>query len=303
MSWNSSTITWSKRSRQLCASAGLEPQQRERAQLEVGEVERRARLLELLVAVVHRLEQALERGPRVDRRGRLGNAQRLGLLPGFADATGSRDLGQPRLDHALAAQPLVGGDRHRREAPGLVGGGGARDLLVAGGEQARRAPRGRPGRAAAPPRFASRTRNAGRGRRRAGGVASSRRQKAWIVITQARSVARASPSSSLGASRVPGGASGARAAGQLAADPGAHLGRGALGEGEGEDPVDLDLVVDDRGAVAVDEHRGLAGAGAGLEEDVARRAAIAAACSGVGSGRGLATGTATARPSGSSRRA
>ena len=51
----------------------------------------------------------------------------------------------------------------------------------------------------------------------------------------------------------------ARAPGdQLAPDPGAHLGGGALGEGEGEDPVDLDAVVGDRGAVAVDEHRRLA---------------------------------------------
>src|SRR5436190_23617038 len=56
---------------------------------------------------------------------------------------------------------------------------------------------------------------------------------------------------------------------QGAADAAAELGRGALGEGEGEDPLDTDAVVDDRGAVALDEHPRLAAAGTGLAEDVA----------------------------------
>ncbi len=100
-------------------------------------------------------------------------------------------------------------------------------------------------------------------------MASRRRQKAWIVITQARSVARAAASSSSPQRVVARPRAPARAARQLGADPRAHLGGGALGEGEGEDAVDPDAVLDDRVAVAVDQHGRLAGAGAGLEEGVA----------------------------------
>ena len=60
-----------------------------------------------------------------------------------------------------------------------------------------------------------------------------------------------------------------RPAGELAADPGPQLGRGALGEREREQRVDPGAVELDRVAVAADEDPRLAGAGAGLAEDVA----------------------------------
>jgi hypothetical protein len=56
---------------------------------------------------------------------------------------------------------------------------------------------------------------------------------------------------------------------QLGADPLAQLGRGLVGEGEGEDRVGGDFAVADKAAVALHHHPGLAGAGAGLEQDVA----------------------------------
>jgi hypothetical protein len=56
---------------------------------------------------------------------------------------------------------------------------------------------------------------------------------------------------------------------QLLADAAAELVGGPLGEGEGEDSLDTDLLVERRGAVAVDEHGRLAGPGAGAQEDVA----------------------------------
>ncbi len=56
---------------------------------------------------------------------------------------------------------------------------------------------------------------------------------------------------------------------QLIARPLAQLGRGLVGEGEGEDCVGRDAVGGDQVAVAVDEHSGLAGAGARFEQDVA----------------------------------
>ena len=64
-------------------------------------------------------------------------------------------------------------------------------------------------------------------------------------------------------------AGGAGAAPELGADPRPHLSCSALGEREREQPVDLDPVVDERRAVAVDEHGGLPGPGARLEEGVA----------------------------------
>ncbi|MGC4074116.1 MAG: hypothetical protein QM760_16710 [Nibricoccus sp.] len=59
------------------------------------------------------------------------------------------------------------------------------------------------------------------------------------------------------------------AAGELGADAGAQLGGGLVGEGEGEDGVGGDALVDDEAGVALDHDAGLAGAGAGLEQDVA----------------------------------
>jgi hypothetical protein len=60
-----------------------------------------------------------------------------------------------------------------------------------------------------------------------------------------------------------------RAPGELLAHPAAELVGRSLGEGEGEDALDADLLLDRGRAEAVDQHGGLAGAGAGAEEDVA----------------------------------
>ena len=73
----------------------------------------------------------------------------------------------------------------------------------------------------------------------------------------------------VGTHRVACGAQRPRPGDQLAANAGAHLGGGPFGEREGEDPVDRDLVVGDRSAVAVDEHRRLPRPGPGFEEGVA----------------------------------
>ena len=56
---------------------------------------------------------------------------------------------------------------------------------------------------------------------------------------------------------------------KLGADPGAQLGGGLVGEGEGEDRVGGDALVDDEARVALDHHPGLAGACARLEQDIA----------------------------------
>jgi hypothetical protein len=65
-----------------------------------------------------------------------------------------------------------------------------------------------------------------------------------------------------------GGARPGGAAGEIGADAGAQLGGGLVGEGEGEDGVGGDALVDDEAGVALDHDPGLAGAGAGLEQDV-----------------------------------
>ena len=57
--------------------------------------------------------------------------------------------------------------------------------------------------------------------------------------------------------------------GELIANPPSKLVRGALGEGEGENPLDPAVRVERGGAEAVDEHARLPGPGAGAEEDVA----------------------------------
>ena len=54
----------------------------------------------------------------------------------------------------------------------------------------------------------------------------------------------------------------------LGADPLAQLGRGLVGEGEGEDRVRGDALLADQPAVAVDHHPGLAGSGARLDQDL-----------------------------------
>ena len=171
-------------------------QECERAQLEVEEVERRALLLELLVARVKGLEQALERPARRSRGVDLGGVRldRLGVRLGGGDRVA--DLGQVGVGHALAAQPLVAGDAS------------STPTATARYAAAARATSSSPSASSA----SSASRNA-RSRRRPASVgvehpergsspaasgceASSRRQKAWIVITQARSVARAMASSS-----------------------------------------------------------------------------------------------------------
>ena len=121
----------------------------------------------------------------------------------------------------------------------------------------RRRPRGRPASASG----ASRTRKPGSIPAATGWPASSRLQKPWIVVTQAPPIAAQQLRRPLGARLGPPR--------QLGADPLAQLGRGLVGEGEGEDRVGGDALVADEAAVAVDHHPGLAGAGAGLEQDVA----------------------------------
>ena len=84
------------------------------------------------------------------------------------------------------------------------------------------------------------------------------------------------------------------------ADPLAQLGGGLVGEGEGEDRVGRDALVADEAAVAVDQDAGLAGAGAGLDQDVAAaRPRSPRACSAVGASRSL---TAPSSSSSSSAR-
>ena len=243
-------------------------QEVERAQLEVGEVERRALLLEPLVARVHALEQAFERRPGVDCGSGLGRAQRLRLAPGLRRLDRLADLGETGLGHALAAQPLVRRDRHRGEPPRLIGRRGTSDLVVAGRQQALERVAEGP---VAKPSCLIRVEHAERG-------VEPRRQRVGGEQPPAEGVDRHHPSA-LGRPREPqqlvGGvgiplpAGLARAPRELAADPRAHLGRGALGEGEGQQSVDRDPIIGDRGAVPVDEHRGLAGSRARLEEGVA----------------------------------
>ena len=55
---------------------------------------------------------------------------------------------------------------------------------------------------------------------------------------------------------------------QLGPEPLAQLGRRLVGEGEGEDGPGGDPLVADQPAVAIDHHAGLAGAGAGLDQDL-----------------------------------
>ncbi len=57
---------------------------------------------------------------------------------------------------------------------------------------------------------------------------------------------------------------------QLGPDALAQLGRGLIGEGEGEDGAGGDTLVADQPTVAIDHHTGLAGAGAGLDQDLGR---------------------------------
>ena len=191
------------------------------------------------------------------------------LIRAFAEWTGSPTRGQARLDHPLAAQALVRLDRHRRDSPRLVGRGGAGNLLVTGRQQRVEGLVG--GSISKPVRLGGveyaesgdRARPPADGQRAAGdrrhGSSSPRR---------ARSPARRPCSSPARSASPPARAARAREPSSCA-DPGAHLGRGALGEGEGEDPLDLDPVVGDRGAVALDQDRRLPGARPGFEEGVA----------------------------------
>ena len=141
------------------------------------------------------------------------------------------------------------------EPPRLVGGGDARRRARRPRRAARRAPRRRRGRAAGPPRPRRGRGSAGRARRRPGGRRAGGGRSRGSSITQARSVAGAPRRSSSARVGSPASRGAAARPSSSRADPRAHLGGGALGEGEGEDRVDLDPVLGDRVAVAVDEHR------------------------------------------------
>src|ERR687897_544220 len=104
----------------------------------------------------------------------------------------------------------------------------------------------------------STTRKCGSSPAAAGWAASRCRQKPWIVEIQARFVA-----SVMAASRSCSSPS------ALLAHPAAELVGRSLGEGEGEDALGADLLLDRGRTEAIDQHGGLAGAGAGAEEDVA----------------------------------
>ncbi len=85
-----------------------------------------------------------------------------------------------------------------------------------------------------------------------------------MVEIQARSAA--SSASRIRSRRSPSASSAMR--GERLADAAAELVGGALGEGEGEDPLDSHLGVERRLAEAVHQDRGLAGPGARAQEDV-----------------------------------
>jgi hypothetical protein len=107
------------------APRGRRPQQLEGAQLEVGEVERRAGGLRVLVAAPERLEGGLERGARVAGGVELSGPQG-GLLRVVAGAVHRADRlaerRQPRLGHPLASQAGMRGEDHLGESARAVGG-------------------------------------------------------------------------------------------------------------------------------------------------------------------------------------
>ena len=172
---------------------------------------------------------------------------------------------------------------------------------------ARRAPRAPRARCAAARRRRRPPRSAGAEPPRAGCAASRRRQKAWIDWTTSWSRAAtrlARPRGARGLGRAaPRAAARSGSSPRLdlakrAADALLHLGGGRLGEGDRHDPRRararaICLVVAPRrvraerlrralparaeapGDDAADEHRGLAGAGAGLEHEAARRSGAA----------------------------
>ena len=96
-------------------------QERERAQLEVEEVERRPLFLERLVAGVEALEQRFEGGAGRLCGGHVRGRKRIHqLLPLARGVKRLAHLRQAGLGHSLAAQLHVRGERHLLEAPGLV---------------------------------------------------------------------------------------------------------------------------------------------------------------------------------------
>ncbi len=178
-----------------------------------------------------------------------------------ASRVGPGRLGQPRVGDAAAAQLVVDGGDHRpqpfevdrrRRSPRGPGRPPARNSTSAS-SKASRAARAVSG--------ASSTRKPGSTPAATGWAARTRLQKPWIVVTQAPPIparaARRALRTALGPPR------------QLGPDPLPQLGRGLVGEGEGEDRVGREAAVADEAAVAVDHHPGLAGPGAGLEQDVA----------------------------------
>ncbi len=259
MSWNSSTSRWSKRARCAAAIASLwrssssasswrsskSTADRLRLALVESGSERRQETAQRLVAARDLLDL---------RRGR-------GLL---APVDGGRvDVGKDRVHHASVAEFGMGCEDHRPE-PVPVAGRRQRDRFVGTGELGEDLVEARPGQ----PRCLVRVEHPKpRVQPRRDGVRGEQ--------PPAEAVDRGDRSRLPGARRrlqprAAGDVVGIRgAARQLDANPPPHLGRGLLGEREGEDPLRLDPVVVDGLAVALDEHPGLAGAGTGLEEDVA----------------------------------
>ena len=267
VSWNSSTITWAKRPRHASAIAGLERSSSSARSSRSWKSSAERSLLELLVAGVETLEDALERRSRADRRGDLVRGQVALLLVALWRVRRIADLRQPRVGHPLAAQALVGAERHRRQTPGLERRRRRGHVGVVGGKQAVER---LVDRAVAQPCRLGRVEDAE-------ARVEARRQRVRGEQAPAEGVDRHHPGAFgracrgqqlIGAVAVAGGAGEARAAVELAADARAHLGGGALGEGEREQALDLDPVIDHRGAVTVDQHRRLAGSGAGFEEGV-----------------------------------
>ena len=179
MSWNSSTIRWSKRSRQALARRGLDSSSSSARSSRSWKSSAERSSLSALVARVKALEQQLERAPRGPGGLQLLRRQRALLLaaPRRVDGSGtpgSRGSAIPWLRSRVWASSVIGadarGDRRPRRAT-------SSSPAASSSSSASRAARSA-SRAAS---VASRTRKRGSRPAASGCVASSRRQKAWIV--------------------------------------------------------------------------------------------------------------------------
>ena len=235
------------------------PQQLEREQLQVVEVDRRSLGLVAVEAAAELDQQPAQRLVSARDLVRLGG--RRGLLA-VVDPL-DPELGQRRLDDPAVTEVGVGRQDDRAE-PVPVAGRGQCDRIVAGGERRERLvergsrdPRGLVGVEDPEPRIEA-------GRHRVGGEqapAESVNRRDRGRLARPGGLLQPGPPARIAGGRGP--------TAELDPDATAHLRRRLLGEGEGEDPVRLDLVGVDRLAVPVDQDPGLAGSRARLEEDVA----------------------------------